>query len=78
MGKENPIPAFYRESKYHSKYIKTGLLAYSGYQRLPNCIEAISDIVMTTLMEITVARQPMIFTWFPIKPLLKGILIEFI
>lgn len=55
---------------------KTGLLACSAFQHLPIPIIRDSGILLKNLTELTVARQPMIYTWFPFKPFLQGILLQ--
>jgi|WetSurMetagenome_2_1015567.scaffolds.fasta_scaffold58882_2 hypothetical protein len=66
---------FNRESNYHSKLIKTGLLAFPASNTFPSrCVGTVVIRLEATICRgrigITVARQPMIYTWFPIKPFL--------
>ena len=61
---DNPIPALFRESKYHSKTLRqvSWLVPFSS--AFPYYLY--SDIMLINFTELTVARQPMIYTWFPI------------
>jgi 3-hydroxymyristoyl/3-hydroxydecanoyl-(acyl carrier protein) dehydratase len=68
-----------------SNSIKTGLLACPPPATPSHSFNSFSFLKLYTkqwpfatgfLAELTVARQPMIFTWFPIKPVLPGILMS--
>jgi hypothetical protein len=76
IGNQEEIHSQYllyqRESKYHfsGRDRSPGLFLLSAPSHPP---KADSGLRLKNTAELTVARQPMIHTWFPIKPLLRGI-----